>query len=99
MKKDQLAVRGRVRGRVQGVFYRASFQQEARSRDLVGWVRNLKDGSVAFLIQGHAELLQEQLVWARKGPRGARIIDIETEEVPVVLDLASFEIRYDAPLQ
>ena len=99
MKKNQLAVRGRVRGRVQGVFYRASFQKEARSRELVGWVRNLKDGSVEFLIQGHAELSQEQLTWARKGPPGARIIDMESEEVPVDPDLTSFEIRYDAPLQ
>jgi len=76
------------------VFYRASFQHEARSRELAGWVRNLTDGSVEFLVQGDAKLLQQQLKWAQEGPRGARVLELEIQEVPADPGLTSFEIRH-----
>lgn len=87
------AVIGRVRGRVQGVFYRASFRREALSRGLSGWIRNLPDGSVEFQLQGEIGSVETLLDWARAGPENARVDDVDLREVPVDTALAAFEVR------
>ncbi len=46
-----------VRGRVQGVGYRAWVEHRARAHDLEGWVRNLRDGSVEALFAGPADVV------------------------------------------
>ncbi len=67
-----------VRGRVQGVGYRASAQHEGRRLSLVGWVRNLPDGSVELEAEGPRAALEALLAWAALGPPGSRVDDIET---------------------
>ena len=62
-----------VRGRVQGVFFRASAQREARRLGLTGWVKNTSDGSVEILVEGEDERVREFLQWAQKGPSAARV--------------------------
>lgn len=49
------------RGRVQGVFFRATTQQLARALGLSGWVRNLADGSVEMEVQGTPAQVEELL--------------------------------------
>ncbi|MFO1463041.1 MAG: acylphosphatase [bacterium] len=66
-----------VRGRVQGVFFRAFTQGSAQSLGLRGWVRNRSDGSVEFLAQGEKDPLEELLRLCRRGPPSARVDDIE----------------------
>lgn len=72
-----VAVRLRIRGRVQGVWYRGWMVDEARERGLAGWVRNRRDGSVEALIVGPAPALREMIARCRHGPRSARVEDIE----------------------
>ncbi len=91
---SQRSVQGVVRGRVQGVAYRASFQRLARSLGLTGWVRNQPDGSVAFLVQGELEDVQAMLSWAEQGPALARVDGVETTAVSHQADLGVFEILY-----
>lgn len=62
-----------VHGRVHGVFFRASTQDEAERLGLLGWVRNLPDGTVEVLASGPAEALRELLVWLHHGPGTARV--------------------------
>lgn len=71
-----------ISGQVQGVFYRASCREEAAARQLDGWVRNLPDGRVEALLQGPKEKVEDMIKWCYRGPRGARIenIDVSTEE-------------------
>ena len=65
-----------VRGRVQGVFFRAATRRLARRLDLTGWVRNCPDGSVEVLAEGRRDMLEQLLDWCRRGPSGARVTDV-----------------------
>ncbi len=67
-----------VRGRVQGVFFRASVQREARRLGLTGWVKNLADGSVEFAAEGEEHELKELLGWAQRGPSAARVDRVDS---------------------
>ena len=67
-----------IRGRVQGVYFRASAQREARRLGLSGWVKNRADGSVEMLAEGEELSIRELHGWAQKGPSAARVDKVET---------------------
>ncbi len=67
-----------VVGRVQGVFFRASAQREARRLGLTGWVRNRPDGSVELLAEGEDESLRDFIGWLQRGPTSARVDRVDT---------------------
>ncbi len=62
-----------VRGRVQGVGYRAFVDHEARARGLEGWVRNRRDGSVEALFAGAEDVVTDMVAACRRGPSPARV--------------------------
>lgn len=86
------AFRARVRGRVQGVFFRASTRDTARSLGLGGWVRNLPDGDVEVFAAGDTQALGRLRRWLDQGPARARVDAVEVEDRPYVLH-AEFVIR------
>jgi len=69
-----------VFGRVQGVWYRASTRDQALQLGLVGWVRNLDDGSVETVACGTPEALDAFKAWLRQGPPAARVDRVEESE-------------------
>ncbi len=62
-----------VRGRVQGVFFRAEARDRARSLGVSGWVRNVPDGSVEAVFEGPAERVESLVRWCYLGPAGAQV--------------------------
>jgi acylphosphatase len=62
-----------VRGRVQGVGFRAWFASEAAGRSLDGWVRNRADGSVEALFAGEAQAVSDMIALCRRGPPAGRV--------------------------
>jgi acylphosphatase len=62
-----------VRGRVQGVGYRAGCLERARDLGLGGWVRNRDDGSVEVEAEGGAQQLTDLRLWCEQGPSGAAV--------------------------
>ncbi|MFQ5744344.1 MAG: acylphosphatase [Acidobacteriota bacterium] len=82
-----------VRGRVQGVFYRASALHEARRLLLTGWVRNCADGSVALVAEGPRRACEQLLRFCRKGPHGARVDDVEISWGAATGEYTDFEVR------
>lgn len=68
-----------IRGRVQGVGYRAWVDHQARGRDLEGWVRNRRDGNVEALFAGLAETVTGMIAACRRGPSLARVDAVQDE--------------------
>jgi acylphosphatase len=68
-----------IRGRVQGVGFRYALADEARSRNLGGWVRNRRDGTVEALIIGPDGDVEALIAWARHGPPAARVTGVSVE--------------------
>ena len=81
-----------VRGRVQGVWFRGSTQQEAQRLAIAGWVRNRPDGSVEAALEGSREAVEALLAWLRVGPRLAEVDSVEVREEPVQ-DERGFRVR------
>lgn len=67
-----------VQGRVQGVYYRRSTQQQATALGLTGWVRNLADGRVELVATGSEEQLKQLETWLWQGPPKAEVTAVES---------------------
>lgn len=74
---DDVAVRVRISGRVQGVWYRGWTVEAAMARGLRGWVRNRRDGVVEALLIGAAADVEAMIEACREGPPLARVTNIE----------------------
>jgi acylphosphatase len=68
-----------IRGRVQGVGYRAWVEHRASAHDLEGWVRNRRDGSVEALFAGPEDVVAGLIERCRRGPSSARVDDVRDE--------------------
>ena len=62
-----------IRGRVQGVGYRALVEYQATASHLEGWVRNRGDGSVEAVFAGPPGVVAEMIALCRHGPPSARV--------------------------
>ena len=81
-----------VRGNVQGVFFRASCQQEASRHGVAGWVSNRPDGAVEAVFQGEASAVESRVAWWPQGPPRAVVTDVDvSDEEPEAL--AGFDVR------
>jgi acylphosphatase len=86
-------VRVVVRGRVQGVGFRANCQREAQSAGLRGWVRNAWDGSVEALFEGDAEAVDRLVRWCGVGPRMAEVETVDVSESGEAAPSGLFRVR------
>ena len=90
---DLARLRILVHGRVQGVFFRHTAAEEARSLGLRGWVKNLPNGDVEIVAEGPRRELKILAAWAHQGPRLARVTGIEEEWSNYRGEEGSFAIR------
>ncbi len=81
-----------IRGKVQGVWYRASAQEAAKRLGLTGFVRNLSDGGVYAEAEGPEAVLQDFVNWCRRGPQFAQVEEVQVVEAPLQ-GFESFEVR------
>ena len=81
-----------VRGRVQGVYFRASAQREARRLGLTGWVKNRVDGAVEILAEGDEEEIKELIGWSHRGPGAARVDSVDVRWRSFTGDYPDFRI-------
>jgi acylphosphatase len=82
-----------ISGRVQGVFFRASAVEEARSLGLTGWARNRPDGGVEIVAEGKPASLRMLLAWAHQGPPSARVEQVEEQWGQADGGFSGFSVR------
>ncbi len=69
-----------IKGKVQGVFYRASAKDVAEQLVLTGWIRNTKEGDVEAIASGEEDRIKEFIEWCKKGPRKAEVTKVVVTE-------------------
>ena len=83
-----------VKGRVQGVGYRAFAFRVASQRGLSGGVRNLDDGRVELEVEGTKEQIALLIEDAKTGPPASRVTDVEVEWSPATGRFSDFQVWY-----
>jgi len=87
-----------VSGKVQGVGYRYTLAEQARTLNIRGWCRNLPDGRVEAWLQGSPQAMESILDWMHRGPSQAQVEHVAIESQAVLEPMLSetiqtFEIR------
>jgi len=88
------AIRAIVRGRVQGVYFRAFTRDEAEQLGVTGWVRNNPDGSVECFAQAPEDKIEAFIRFLHKGSPGAKVERVQLSEETPQPRLKGFEIQY-----
>ena len=85
------AARFIVRGKVQGVWFRASTRDVAVRLGLTGQAHNLANGDVEVLAMGDAEAIATLADWLQQGPPLARVDAVVRSDAEAVA-MHDFEI-------
>lgn len=85
-----------VSGVVQGVFFRASAREVARSFGLAGMVRNLRTGQVEVVAEGPREALERLAAWCRRGPPGAEVSAVDASWGEATGEFGAFAVERTA---
>ena len=86
----QLALR--VKGLVQGVFFRQSAREQALRLGLGGWVRNTMEGDVELVVQGPPQAVDQFVSWCHRGPPHARVDAVEVSESSTPEQFQTFRV-------
>ncbi len=92
-EKQIIRMHAFIKGRVQGVGFRYFVFQVAQDRDITGWVRNRRDGSVEVTAEGHQDDLNGFLADLRKGPISADVQDVDYTFTEVDGKSRKFQVR------
>ena len=74
-------IRLTIKGKVQGVFYRATAKDVADMLGIKGWIRNLPDNNVEVTATATDELLQKFITWCKQGPPKAKVDEVIVEDL------------------
>ena len=81
-----------VSGRVQGVWFRQTCAEQARSAGVTGWVRNLPDGRVEAVFEGEQGEVRALVEWCRSGPAHATVEHVEVDWEAFSGDFSGFQV-------
>ena len=83
-----------VTGKVQGVRYRTYVQESATALDLVGYVKNLSDGTVEVVAQGLSDTLKEFVEYLNEGSLLAKVESVSIDWRSVHENYDEFSIMH-----
>ncbi len=81
-----------IKGKVQGVWYRASAKDKAIELGLTGKIWNEYDGDVGAIVQGPLDQILSFIEWCKEGPPLAKVDDVVEEEISEEKIYPGFEI-------
>ena len=81
-----------IKGKVQGVYYRASAKEAADRLHISGWVKNTREGYVEVLASGQEEDIRRFIEWCKKGPERAVVSELIVDEVTAQAPMSGFSI-------
>jgi acylphosphatase len=83
-----------VKGRVQGVGFRAHVEYHARQiRGLTGWVRNVGYDTVEAVAEGHRTDIERFIEAMKQGPRMSRVDEAKVEYENVTGEFSTFGVK------
>ncbi len=83
-----------IKGRVQGVGFRAFAERHAVELGLTGYVRNTSEGHVEIHAEGKEAALNQFLSFLKRGPSLAQVRKVDVEWLPPVSGYPGFEVRF-----
>lgn len=93
-KPDKLHAHVFVYGKVQGVNFRWSTQEQANLYNVTGWVRNLSDGRVEAVFEGYSDAVYNIISWCQIGPPTAWVSKLDIGFSPPVNNFTDFRITW-----
>ncbi len=81
-----------IKGKVQGVFYRATAKKEAEKMGITGWVRNTSKGDVEIMSSGNEAQLELFIEWCKIGPQRAEVASVLVTHLDEI-SFQQFEIK------
>ena len=93
MAEGDVRVHIRVKGRVQGVGFRAFVVASADLNGVVGWVRNVGWNTVECVAEGSREKVDQFILAVKSGPRASRVDESWVEEETPTGEFSAFEMR------
>ncbi len=88
------AFKATVMGKVQGVWFRDSTLQEARKLNVMGWVKNMPDGTVYLEAEGDENKLKVLEQWLHVGSPNSHVENVDVEWIEPKSTFAQFEMRF-----
>ncbi len=82
-----------VKGRVQGVYFRAYTQKQAGKLKITGYAKNLSNGDVEIVACGEKKRIEELVAWCHKGPMLAKVTCVETYSITDNINHTGFDVR------
>jgi len=83
-----------IKGKVQGVFFRQALKVIAKKKNIFGWVKNLKDGSVETILEGEDIDVSALVEWAHGGSANARVEDVSIKHEKYTGEFSKFDVFY-----
>jgi len=83
-----------IKGKVQGVFFRANTKEQAEKQNISGWVKNTSDGRVEAVFQGDDSSVDDLIEWCHQGPSMSKVSDVTVESIDTDELFDGFSIRY-----
>ena len=83
----------RVKGRVQGVGFRAHVEYYARQIGVTGWVRNVGWDTVETVAEGEREKVERFIEMMKEGPRASRVDESKVEWEQATGEFREFGVK------